>query len=264
MSAIHLPAWTLGNKILTGVQTLMLAQGAGEAQGQNAGYSKFADKTAKFKVPSRVGMTWIYTPGLLTSAWFLHNAVEKNGRETLTAALLTAHFGKRVLECLFLHRYSGTVNGDAFIPISFFYGLMAALVAYQQKQVSGYGKGEAWLLKLGLVLNVVGQVGNFYHHWLLASLRSRKTQVDSAALVVKSPYVIPTGGFFSLLTCPHYFFEIIAWFGIASVTGQLNAFLVAGDMASYLAGRSMSTTRWYKEKFPDYPSNRRHLIPFLF
>lgn len=279
MGLIHFPTWTLSDKIFTGMQVLALGSFAGETLGQNAGYSKFAGQDAKVRVPSRVGMTWTYTPGLFASAWFLSNAVSSNGREKITAALLTAHFGKRVLECLFLHRYSGTINGDAFIPISAYYGLATVWIAFQQQNVSSYGASEAWLLNLGLALNAIGQFGNFYHHWLLASLRSRSSCALSDGLSShgvtsrsslmsvsgsKSNYFVPQGAFFSFVTCPHYFFELVAWFGLACVTGQLNAFLVAADMTSYLAGRSMATTKWYRQRFEDYPAERRHLIPFFF
>lgn len=64
---------------------------------------------------------------------------------------------------------------------------------------------------------------------------------------------------------PHYLFEIIAWAGLALVTMQLNAFLVCAGMASYLSGRSVATTHWYKSKLGDvWPAQRRHLVPFVF
>ena len=36
-------------------------------------------------------------------------------------------------------------------------------------------------------------------------------------------------------------------------------------MASYLSGRAVASTRWYKDSFgADYPIKRRHIVPFLF
>ena len=36
-------------------------------------------------------------------------------------------------------------------------------------------------------------------------------------------------------------------------------------MASYLSGRAVASTRWYKDTFgAAYPAERRHILPFLF
>lgn len=90
------------------------------------------------------------------------------------------------------------------------------------------------------------------------SVPQRKSKDDTVS------YAIPSGGLFGYVTMPHYFCELIAWLGLACVTQQLNAFLTLADMTSYLAGRSAATTRWYKSKFPNYPPERKNLIPFLF
>merc|ERR1719198_1489170 len=112
------------------------------------------------------------------------------------------------------------------------------------------------MLLAGIALNAVGQLGNLYHHWLLATLRPKNGATEGS-----SKYVIPVRGMFRFVTAPHYFFELVAWFGIACVTQHLNSFLAAGNMLSYLAGRSVATTRWYNAKFENYPSERKHLIP---
>lgn len=261
MGLVHFPQWTNTNIAVAGLQVLGLAGCASELQGNNAGYSKFADPKKKFKVPSRTGMLLLYSPALVVSLGYLKSAVsiheKTNGRETVTAGLLALHFGKRVWECLFLHDYSGTMDGDFLVPISASYALTATLVAHQQLQVTEYSHPVSGpLFGLGVGMAIVGQLGNFYHHFLLA--KSRKSGRGT------KHYVIPTGGLFSLVTMPHYFFELVAWLGLACVTQQLNAFLTVADMTSYLAGRSVATTRWYKSRFADYPPERKNLIPFLF
>lgn len=272
MSLLHLPSWSKGNVAVTALQILGLGGAAGELQGQNAGYSKFADPKASLKVPSRLGMVILYSPALLVSLGYLRSSSPgANGREKVTSLLLSIHFGKRVLESMFLHRYSGTMNADFLLPIGTSYALTAALIAHQQRSVIAYTNAsvDAIMLPLGLGLSVVGQLGNLYHHWLLASLRDDKSKDVKAEHRFTlagddAKYVIPCGGLFKYVTAPHYFFELITWMGIACTTQQLNAFLTVADMLSYLAGRSVATTRWYKTKFPDYPADRKHLIPFIF
>merc|ERR1711907_543457 len=96
--------------------------------------------------------------------------------------------GKRILECLFLHRYSGTMDGDFVIPISITYGISAAIGSLTQQQIAHYDGGVADKVCLisGLCLNGVGQLGNLYHHWLLASLRAEKPDTKVALVSAES------------------------------------------------------------------------------
>lgn len=255
MGLLQFPSWNNWNIAGAALQGVGLFGCLGELKGENAGYSKFAHAEKKFKVSSRVGMVILYAPALVVSAWYLRDAPNKNGRELVTAGLLCLHFGKRVLESLFLHKYSGTMDGDFLLPISASYALTAALTAHQQLQVTEYSHALTdSVYGLGLALTLLGQGGNLYHHYLLARMRK-----DS-----EKKYVIPSGGLFDFVTMPHYFCEILAWLGIACVTQHLNAFLSVADMCSYLGGRSVATTRWYRSKFDNYPEKRKHMIPFVF
>ena len=41
--------------------------------------------------------------------------------------------------------------------------------------------------------------------------------------------------------------------------------LVFAGLASYLSGRAVATTLWYRAKFGKaWPAHRRHLVPFVF
>lgn len=109
------------------------------------------------------------------------------------------------------------------------------------------------LIPLGIVLFIVGISGNFYHHYLLSKLRK-----DGVKL-----YCIPQGGLFGCVVCPHYFFELIEFLGVAFICQTLFAFCVVSMMFFSLVGRSISTKSWYMKKFEDFPGHRKALIPFL-
>ena len=281
---VHVPTDTF-SLVVTAVQCANLGAVFNEMKSP-APYSKFAEKLESTGAtwPSRKGMLVIYSPALLTSAACLATAPSLNGRETLVSSLLVAHFAKRVLETLALHKYSGRCSAPMAGFIGIFYALGALLIASQQRAVpaSVYAASNA-ALPLGLALFAVGQAGNLYHHYLLAALRrpvessasatgkvpptpSTSQAMKEASLPAVTPrYVLPTGGLFDLVTMPHYLFEIVAWLGIAMCAQQLNALLVAAGMASYLSGRAIATTRWYTKRFGDkWPKARRHLVPFLF
>ena len=281
---IHVPTSTVGLAI-TAVQCMNLLAGANEMQSPT-GYSKFAPSGAS--IPSRRGMLIIYSPALLTSVAMASSA-PATGRASLIAGLLVIHFAKRVFEVLFVHKYSGSM-GPAAYGISTFYSLLVLLICGQTQHVplSVYEAGASHIaLLLGLSMFVVGQAGNGWHHLQLARMRGDTSDAlpavpatpstDGATRGEASPvaapptphspraYAVPRGGLFELVAAPHYLFEIVAWFGVGLAAQQLNALLVAGGMASYLSGRAVACTAWYRKRFGTaYPAGRKHLVPFVF
>ncbi|MCL4132743.1 UNVERIFIED_CONTAM: hypothetical protein GTU68_045536 [Idotea baltica] len=76
-------------------------------------------------------------------------------------------------------------------------------------------------------------------------------------------YKIPFGGFFNWVSCPNHFGEIIEWIGFAIMTWSPAGFAFAIWTAINLIPRSLDHHRWYHLNFPDYPQNRKAVIPFL-
>jgi len=134
--------------------------------------------------------------------------------------------------------------------ISIAYSLMAGTISWLNAHAApGLG---IWVYA-GLILFTIGEAANFWHHILLANLRKEA-----------AGYHIPHGGWFDYATCPHYFFELLAWLGIALLSRHLFALLVFVSMSGYLISRSIKTRQWYQKHFPDYPFKRRLMIPFIF
>jgi very-long-chain enoyl-CoA reductase len=100
---------------------------------------------------------------------------------------------------------------------------------------------------------------NFYHHYLLASLRSD----DSCS---GGKYHPPKGGLFEYVAAPHYLFELIAWAGIAIASQHLTGYLNLLSMSGYLFARSQNQNNWNRKKFDEkeWPKSRKNLIPFLY
>ena len=74
-------------------------------------------------------------------------------------------------------------------------------------------------------------------------------------------YQIPHGFLYRYISCPNYFGEILEWIGWALATWSLAGLSFAIWAIANLAPRSYSNYLWYKEKFPDYPKDRKILIP---
>ncbi|KAG8100671.1 hypothetical protein GUJ93_ZPchr0013g37000 [Zizania palustris] len=120
---------------------------------------------------------------------------------------------------------------DTVLTISISYVLVATGMIYAQHLTSGLLDSPLDLLYPGVLFFAVGLAGNFYHHCLLSQLRTTKQGGEKA-------YKIPTGGLFGLVTCPHYLFEIVGFFGFAMIAQTVHALAVAAGTAAYLAGRS--------------------------
>jgi len=76
-------------------------------------------------------------------------------------------------------------------------------------------------------------------------------------------YSVPRGGFYRWISCPNYFGELVIWFGWALATWSLAGLAFAVWTAANLVPRARSHHAWYRETFPDYPPERKALLPGL-
>jgi very-long-chain enoyl-CoA reductase len=160
---------------------------------------------------------------------------------------------------LFVHRYSGSMPVDTAVTIGTSYLLSTANMIYAQHLSRGLPDPPVDLLYPGVAVFAVGIAGNFYHHYLLSKLRSGGGGGGGG----DKGYKIPRGGLFQLVTCPHYLFEILGFFGFAMIAQTVYALAVATGTAAYLAGRSCATRRWYESKFDEFPARIKALVPFV-
>ena len=76
-------------------------------------------------------------------------------------------------------------------------------------------------------------------------------------------YKIPYGGFYRWVSCPNYLGEIIEWTGFAIATWNLPGLAFMLFTTANLFPRAFSHHRWYLKKFPDYPRDRKAILPFV-
>ena len=87
-----------------------------------------------------------------------------------------------------------------------------------------------------------------------ARLRSLRDRTDQR-------YSIPHGGMYRWVSCPNYLGELIEWTGWAVMTWSLAGTSFALFTAANLVPRALSHHRWYRQRFDDYPSDRRAVLP---
>ena len=80
---------------------------------------------------------------------------------------------------------------------------------------------------------------------------------------VETGYKLPKGGLHEWVSSPNYLGEIVEWFGWAVATWSLSGLAFALYTVANLAPRAWQHHQWYRQKFPDYPPQRRALIPFV-
>lgn len=102
---------------------------------------------------------------------------------------------------------------------------------------------------------------------VFASGFSINRHADSVLLSLRKPgetgYKVPHGGMYRYVTAPNYLGEILEWCGWALLTWSLAGLSFAVWTAANLAPRARDHHRWYRERFPDYPEERRALVPGL-
>ncbi len=114
--------------------------------------------------------------------------------------------------------------------------------------------GAAWLVGPafigGTVLFLGGMAVNRWADGALARLR-------------KTGYRLPRGGLFERISCPNYLGEIVEWTGWAVLPWSLPGAAFALWTAANLVPRALAHHRWYRERFPDMPPDRRAIVPYL-
>jgi 3-oxo-5-alpha-steroid 4-dehydrogenase 1 len=120
----------------------------------------------------------------------------------------------------------------------------------------------AWLLDprfiAGLVLYYTCYVLTLHSESIIRNLRTP----EEVAAGTKS-YRIPRGGLFRWVTSPCYLTELGAWAGFALCTWSLAGVFIFLISTANLVPRAFATHRWYRERFRDYPPERKALIPYV-
>jgi 3-oxo-5-alpha-steroid 4-dehydrogenase 1 len=131
--------------------------------------------------------------------------------------------------------------------------------------ITSVGKhfGNSWFLDprfiIGILLYYFGFYLNIKADQIVRNLRSIE-EVNSG----KKVYRIPYGSAFKYVSNPSYLGELIAWMGFAIATwspGGLFIFLIS---FANLFPRAIKTHKWYLQKFPEYPKDRKIIFPYIF
>ena len=179
------------------------------------------------------GITWLFF-----GIWFLHYT-----NRSIFYPLRTKTKNKKmpvviIAFALIFNLVNGFINGFYFGNIRPVYDL-------------------TWLYDprfiLGFLVFITGMLINIRSDGILLSLRKNSSQ----------GYSIPNGGMFRYISCPNFLGEIIEWFGFAIMSWSPAALAFALWTVFNLIPRALDHHNFYKDRFEEYPSERRAIIPFV-
>ncbi|KAK3941767.1 very-long-chain enoyl-CoA reductase [Diplogelasinospora grovesii] len=173
-------------------------------------------------------------------------------------AMFQLHFIKRELETMFVHKFAAnTMPARNIFRNSFFYwalaGLLAGLDIYAPGSLAD--RNELGLLDYaGLALFAVCEVCNFIVHKHLASLRKPGGTEKGIPNCIGS----------SLVTCPNYMFEVLAWMGVILISRSWAVVLFIFFGIVYMRSWSRDKEKALRAEFGDrYKKKRYTMMPGL-
>lgn len=252
MSEARLFPWLVAAWTLLAIPTFLLLLRV------SAPYGRHARGGWGPRIPARIGWIVMEAPSPLVMAVLF--VVGRNGDDPAARVFLALWLGHYVYRA-FVFPFLGR-GAKAPMPISI------ALSAFGFNLVNAYVNGR-WLFELA---------PRYGGTWLsdprfLAGLAlflsgfAIHLRADSVLRGLRKPgetgYRVPRGFLFERVSSPNYLGEIVEWAGWALLTWSLAGLSFAVWTAANLVPRAIAHHRWYRERFPDYPAERKAVVPGL-
>jgi hypothetical protein len=208
-------------------------------------------------VPSRLAWIAMESPAVILFAWVY---AQGDHRGELVPLILLGfwqfHYLQRAFVFPFRMRARGKNLALAIPLLAFAFNIVNAWInARWISQIGHYDHSWLWDPRFlcGAALFLAGWWINVRSDTLLFRLRGAGD----------TGYHIPKGGLHEFVASPNYLGEIVEWTGFALMSWSPAALAFAVYTVANLAPRASSHLAWYRSNFPDYPSERKAMIPFL-
>jgi 3-oxo-5-alpha-steroid 4-dehydrogenase 1 len=223
-----------------------------------APYGRFTRNGWGPRMSARLGWILMETPVLVIFlVLFAVSDRKANVVSLVFVALFVAHYVHRALIYPFRLRSSRPSITIPVIAMGAAFGVANGYLNGRYLFTLGPELSTSWLLDprfiLGVTIFIGGYALNQYADQVLIGLRA-----DGG-----HGYEVPHGGAYELISCPNYLGEILEWAGWALACWNLGALAFLVWTVANLVPRALKTHRWYRDTFPDYPQQRRALLPFI-
>lgn len=191
-----------------------------------------------------------------------HREFVPSKMQTVAMSLAVAHYVKRELETLFVHRFSnGTMPlFNIFKNSTHYWFLSGFLLApfvyspwFSAASVAGTIQDNNTFIYGTAAVMILAELSNAYTHIILKNLRPAGTKIRK----------IPRGFAFELVSCPNYFFEFVAWSAFTVLTLNPASALFAAVSTAQMFVWAIKKHKNYKKEFgKEYP-RRKAMFPFI-
>jgi len=132
----------------------------------------------------------------------------------------------------------------------------------------------------GILLWATGFAGNILHDEVLLNIRRNANAKGkrNENQVGKEHYAIPRGYLYRYISYPNYFCEWAEWLGYALAAASFPTLIPLSATVQtiqppwlflwseifFMSSRAYKGHRWYLKTFPEYPRERKAVVPFIF
>lgn len=222
--------------------------------GKNAPYGRHQSPGWGPTIPNRMG--WIVMEGfvlLVFWAWFWHFGLPQEPQILILCGLFSLHYLHRSFVFPFRLRTQGKTMPLLIMGSAMLFNLVNGSVLGWDLSQTNRETVSAWSFGLGFLLFVLGFALNY--------------AADSRLIALRKPgetgYKIPDGPLFRYISCPNLLGEIMEWGGFALMCGSLAGLSFWIWTFANLLPRALAHHRWYKQRFPEYPGDRKAIFPFI-
>ncbi|XP_070688657.1 polyprenal reductase [Pempheris klunzingeri] len=182
----------------------------------------------------------------------------------LVQLLLCVHSLRRLLECLFVSVFSdGALHLVQYLFGLGYYIALGLTVLCSDRRGKGTGTLLSqldWFHVTGSALFIGASLLQHQSMVLLARLRT-----GTSGTVETLAHRVPKGGCFELVSCPHYFAELLIYISLSLVFGGLclTWWLVVLYVLFNQALAAQLCHDLYISKYESYPRHRKAFLPFV-
>jgi 3-oxo-5-alpha-steroid 4-dehydrogenase 1 len=223
-----------------------------------APYGRHTSQKWGITISNRWGWVFMELPALLPFLYFVISGTgEKNAVVWTIVMLYSLHYVNRSMVYPFRIKTRNKRMPLAIVIMAVCFNTMNGFVngyylgTLQHQYHSDWFRNPVFII--GSMLFIAGMGINMAADNKLIHLRKSST----------NGYQIPYGVLFRRISCPNFFGEIIEWGGFALLCWSLPAFSFFVWTLCNLIPRALDHHRWYRKKFPDYPAERKAVLPFV-
>ena len=222
---------------------------------ENAPYGRHIKDGWGFLIPARLG--WVVMESPCVILMIIYALIVRDQLEIMHIVFLLiwlTHYVHRTFIYPFVIEMTNPKMPVSIAISAFIFNLInVSIQAFGIFYFTQYQ--ENWLSSpifiIGLTIFILGMIINIKSDYIINDLKKQNGP----------GYHIPNSFMYKYLSAPNYFGEIIEWIGWAILTFSISGVVFLIWVIANLFPRAIGHHKWYKEKFKDYPKERKAIIP---